>query len=72
MEPISVEDEKHFVNFFPQLEAPIVVKLSPSRLYSLIVKSLDADKIEKASKNVEKFLLDLKEDLRDLDSRELV
>lgn len=71
IEPISVEDEKHYVNFFFQLDAPLIIKLSPSRLYSLIVKSLDADKIEKASKNVEKYILDLKEELHDLDVREL-
>ena len=71
IEPICVEEEKHYVNFFPQLESPLIVRLTPSRLYSLIVKSLDADKIEKASKNVEKYLLDLKEELHLLDLREL-
>lgn len=72
MEPIQVEDEKHFVNFFMQLDAPLVVKLSPSRLYSLIVKSLDADKIEKASKSIERYILAEKEELRDLETREHV
>lgn len=66
MNPLELDDRTISLNFLFQLESPMLETVSGTKLYSLIVKSLDGDKLTDCIKQAKQDIDDLKVLLRDL------
>lgn len=64
MMPLMMDDEPYFLNFLEQLEPPLLRLVSESKLYTLIVKSLDGDKLTEAIKIAKKEIDEINERIK--------